>query len=210
MSGAEHSLRVAAVLHAVKNRLAELQLRLSAREGCEPEQALAADCARQLTALLLLGRAEQGQLQAHVDAWQPEALLRELAAEYAALYPQLRFQVETDAAPPEVFADAFLLRLALGNAVHNACRVARRRVTLSAVAEAAGCRFEVVDDGPGYPDALLRQPQTQPLLPTSGGTGLGLYLAARIAALHGLGGRSGRIALDNPAAGGARFRLHLP
>lgn len=66
---------------------------------------------------------------------------------------------------------------------------------------------EVIDEGPGIPEDLLphifdrfatgRLPQ--------GGTGLGLYLARRIAQAHG-----GELEVESAPGKGARFRLSLP
>jgi signal transduction histidine kinase len=71
--------------------------------------------------------------------------------------------------------------------------------------------FEVGDDGPGIPQAIAARIFEPLVTARSGGTGLGLALARRIAAAHG-----GTLAL--PSSGGspteatvpATFRLELP
>lgn len=198
----------AAVVHEVKNRLAELELRLEARGDAEVELALTTSCAQRLTELLLLQREQSGTLQANIDGGSPTDLLTELVAEYHVLFPRLQLEVDEQGAPPLAYFDAFLLRLALGNALHNACRFARTTVGLCARDEGAGVVFEIADDGPGYPEALLSDGLALPQPMSEHGTGLGLYLARRIAALHQLNGQSGRIEMLN--RGGAVFRLHLP
>ena len=73
--------------------------------------------------------------------------------------------------------------------------------------------ISINDDGPGYPQAMLdRQKEfIQGIEPSSGSTGLGLYFASRIAALHGRDGIQGRIEISNGGAlGGGVFRLFLP
>ena len=196
------------MVHEVKNRLAELQLRLEARGDAQQELAIVAGSAQRLTALLLLQRETAGQLRAAIDAGQPADVLAELAAEYAPLFPQIRTRLDTDAAPELAFFDVFLLRRALANAVHNAYRYARSEVTLRALSEPGWTVFEIADDGPGFPDQLLQRDPSQPLAPHARGTGLGLYLANRVAVLHTLDGRCGDTQLLN--RGGAVFRLLLP
>lgn len=70
-----------------------------------------------------------------------------------------------------------------------------------------GVRFEVVDDGPGVPEALSSQ-VFDPFFttkPPGKGTGLGLFVSARI--VQGLGGTLG---LARPGDEGATFTVTLP
>jgi len=71
-----------------------------------------------------------------------------------------------------------------------------------------GYRAEVADDGPGFPDNLLKDGGVVPLPVSGRGTGLGLYLARKIAELHCLDDRHGYVELSN--SGGAVFRMVLP
>lgn len=210
MLDSDFPLLSSAILHEVKNHLAELQLRLAARSDASAEQALVANCAQRLTDLLLAQRDVSGLLLADVDAHCPADLLKELATGYAGLFPTLRVDVQLDSAPVTAFYDAFLVRLALGNALHNACHYARSRVQLTVRNSDEGTLFVIADDGPGYPPALLVQGVASPAHPGQTGTGLGLYLAGRIAALHRHGKRAGSIELCNADAGGGVFRMTLP
>lgn len=199
-----------AILHDVKNQLAELQWRLAARDNASAEQALVANCSQRLTYLLLVQREASGLLKADVDADSPADLLQELATEYAELFPMLVIDVQLDDAPVTAFYDAFLVRLALGNAVHNACHHARKQVQLTVRSNKDSTLFQINDDGHGYPTDLLERGAAVPISPGQTGTGLGLYLAGQIAALHRLGERTGSVELRNNEAGGAVFRMTLP
>jgi signal transduction histidine kinase len=80
------------------------------------------------------------------------------------------------------------------------------RVSTRVVAEGERVVFVVSDDGPGVPPAIAATLFEPLVTGRSGGTGLGLALARRIAAAHG-----GTLALDPPAPGqGASFRFELP
>lgn len=200
---------LAAVVHDVKNQLAELALRLERRGDSADEAAIAFAASRRLTGLLLLQRAQAGELRPNIDSACPADLLQELAAEYRVLYPRLEISCDATAAPAFWFYDEALLRLALGNALHNACRHANSRVSLGVHADVDALVFAIADDGPGFPSDLLGADALVAPRPTShAGTGLGLYLAARIAALHENRGRRGTIRLDN--VDGAIFILQLP
>lgn len=200
---------VAAVIHDVKNQLAELALRLERKGDALQETRIAMDASRRLTELLLAYRQQSGQLRANIDSANPDDLLQELAVEYRGLFPSLHIAVDTGTAPVFAFYDEALIRLALANAVHNACRFAKSAVTLSAYTEGAFMVFEVADDGAGFPDPLLGAAPAAPAAASSRGTGLGLFLAGRIAELHMMEGRCGSVILDN-RPDGAHFRLRLP
>lgn len=197
----------AAVIHDVKNRLAELALLLGRREDCARETGVVMEAARQLTGLLLTYRDRAGRLVAHVDSASPGELLRELVEEYRTLFPGLNIAMEIDAAPAFWFYDEALVRLALGNALHNAGRHATSQVGLAVFREGERLVFEVADDGTGYPSEMLGSGQ-QAMAHSRSGTGLGLHLARRIAALHVLKEQTGEVALTN--RNGACFRLILP
>lgn len=199
---------VAAVIHDVKNQLAELALRLERKGDALQEMGVALDASRRLTELLLAYRQQSGQLRANIDAASPSDLLQELTAEYQVLFPGLQINADIKAAPPFAFYDAALVRLALANAVHNACRFAKHSVTLRSYLDDKFMIFEVEDDGAGFPDTLLGAAPTAPASASFRGTGLGLYLAGKIAGLHAMEGRCGSVTLENK--GGAHFRLKLP
>lgn len=199
----------AAVMHDVKNQLAELALRLKKRGDARAEMEIAMNASRRLTEMLLLGREESNQLWVSADTVNPADFLEVLAAEYAELFPDIEIKLDVARAPECVFFDDALVRLALGNALHNACRYAHEKVTLAAFQQNDLLFLEVRDDGTGFPDSVLSSGGQLPASVTGTGTGLGLYLAQKIAALHKLGDRNGYIALYNGAQGGI-FRIVLP
>lgn len=95
--------------------------------------------------------------------------------------------------------DRDLITDVLNNALQNAARHARSRIRLVVASEDDGLCFRVEDDGDGFAD-------TDPAA-----HGVGLLVAARIAAMHRRQDRQGRLVLANGGAfGGAVFELHLP
>ena len=139
--------------------------------------------------LLALARAEPGArrmdaqidlkalVEAEADPWVHQALARDI---------DLGFELE----PAPVRGDAFLLREALANLVHNALEYAPRgaRATVRTGKRGTRAFVEVEDDGPGIPEAqrarvlerFYRVPGT-----AGTGSGLGLAIVKEIAAGHG-------------------------
>lgn len=195
----------AIVIHDVKNRLAHVAARAEASGDAETLRGVL-ESAAALSRLLAVYKADKGGLGADVDARVPADLIGELQAEIGR---QTTLTVEADlaAAPALAFYDEALVRMVLLDALYNALRHARRTVRLRALADGDWLVFAVEDDGPGYPPGLLADPQGMAAV-SVGGTGVGLHLAGKIAALHRNGTQEGRIELAN--AGGAVFRLLLP
>ncbi len=198
----------AAVVHDVKNQLAELALRLGERGDAQQEMVIAMNAARRLSEMLLVHRQASDLLGVNVDSVNPADFLEILAAEYRELFPKLSIDASVDRAPGFAFFDDALVRMALANAIHNSCRYAQSRVQLAAYMNDKMLVFEVSDDGPGFSDNVLAEGGMAPSSVSGEGTGLGLYLARKIAELHHLEGRRGHVELNNTK--GAVFRMILP
>jgi len=170
--------------------------------------------ARLANQLLALARAEPGAranaaelnlkavAESEADAWVHQALARDV---------DLGFELEW--AP--VQGDAFLLREALANLVHNALEYSQSggRVTVRTGRKGTQSFVEIEDDGPGIPAAererVLERFYRVPGTPGTG-SGLGLAIVREIAAGHGasisitdaMGGSSGtrgcRVAITFP------------
>jgi|RhiMethySRZTD1v2_1073278.scaffolds.fasta_scaffold141838_2 two-component system sensor histidine kinase TctE len=186
-------------VHQATIRTARLANQLLALARAEPG-------ARSTTSLVDLKSLAEGE----ADAWVHQALARDA---------DLGFEL----AHAPVDGDAFLLREALANLVHNALEYSPRgaRITVrtgrrhegSAAPDSArqgGSAFlEVEDDGPGIPAAerarVLERFYRVPGTPGTG-SGLGLAIVREIAASHGatlainegMGARGCRVAITFP------------
>ncbi len=143
--------------------------------------------------LLLATRLEEARLPLHREAVDLSALLHALAAQAGSTYGRAhRLQVD---APDglQVTADADLLRTLFGNLLENACKYSPAGGLIEVVALRKEDRVEVEvrDEGPGVPAAERERifdrfhrggnEETR----QAKGTGLGLYIARRIATLLG-------------------------
>ena len=229
---------VAAAIHDAKNELSALGVwiveaqREFAACSATPSAALARSAAiattlsGQLVELLALYRAGEGSLRLAVEDHFIEDFLADLLSELNQSRPAARddgdptlaseLAIGTDFAATAAIGtwafDAYLVKFALLDALRNALRRARSQVRLSFAARAGGgVRFDVEDDGPGYPDQVLGAAAALEM--SSGSSGLGLTFARLIAARHATpAGRHGQLELANDglASGGARFTLILP
>lgn len=101
--------------------------------------------------------------------------------------------------------DRELVADSLVNAIANAARYARGKVVLGFAIADDWLHITVADDGPGFPDDILRGQAPN--------ASAGLFIASRLAPLHQRNGRSGRLTLSNrqdSETSGAIFTLTLP
>jgi signal transduction histidine kinase len=195
----------ALTIHDVKNQLAQLAGHAE-RNGDNATVRIAMEAADTLTQLLTFYKSENGILRFDIEAHSPSDLIDELANEMRGIGTH-RIDQDLAAAPTLAFYDAALVRMVLANALHNALRYAKSRIVLTVSERGPHVEFSVRDDGPGYPASVLAD-QGETAAVSRGGTGLGLRLARRIAALHENGGVRGEILLANDSGG--VFTLRLP
>ena len=131
------------------------------------------------------------------EAWVRQSFARDI---------DLGFELE----PAPVDGDAFLLREALSNLVHNALEYSNRggRVTVRTGRRNGGPFLEVEDDGPGIAaqerERVLERFYRVPGTPGTG-SGLGLAIVREIAATH-----AASVFIGDGAAGGCRVGITFP
>lgn len=208
--------------HQLRTPLAALRMRiqLMQRQGTAAGRGSAADlgllrdevdrCTALLESLLVLTR---------LDPERPESLVKE-RVDLDTLFKSVRtgeaqdrrIEVEADCRAATILANPVLLQSALCTLLDNAARYCPRgsRVVMQALPIEAGVRIAVRDDGPGVAAAdraRLGKRFFRVLGTAEQGSGLGLSIVARIAALHraslrfeaGLGGRGLGVVLDFPS-----------
>ena len=80
-------------------------------------------------------------------------------------------------------------------------------VTVKAASSGGEMIIEISDNGPGFPESLLKEgiKAFRSTRKDTGGTGLGLYICSQIVEKH-----RGKLAISNGPAGGAVIRINLP
>ena len=174
------------LVHSATIRTARLANQLLALARTEP-------AARAATAKVDL----KGIAGGEADTWVRQSLTRDI---------DLGFELE--AAP--VDGDAFLLREALSNLVHNALEYSNKggRVTVRTGRRNGSAYLEVEDDGPGIAaqerERVLERFYRVPGTPGTG-SGLGLAIVREIAASH-----AASLFILDGAAGGCRVGITFP
>ncbi len=218
MADASHELRTPT---AIVRTEADVTLARPHREEGEYRAALEVvrDSSQRLTRivddLFLLARADAGQLQLRRAPLYLEELVDESARAVTQLAAARGVEVAVRSLTPAPFTgDADLLGRVLLNLLDNAIRhaPAGSRVELAMESLAGSqCAVRVIDHGAGVPaeaqgrifDRFVRAETARES--GSGGAGLGLAIARRIAELH-----DGTLVLESSGPGRTVFRLTLP
>jgi heavy metal sensor kinase len=207
---------VADASHELRTPLALLktELGLALKPGrSQPELVSALESAAEQTGrlsriaddLLLLARAEQGELRLQTQQVDVMDVLEDVAGRF-------RTEREIWVAPGEplvVPADRLRLEQAMTNLVDNALRHGGGAITVSAVRRNGSAEVHVVDEGPGFGDDFLPQAFERFTRGDEGrrgeGSGLGLAIVETIARAH-----RGSARAANAPGGGADVWISLP
>jgi signal transduction histidine kinase len=216
---------ITVLAHDLRNYFAPLSLRLHLLHHRAEEQQRTADLAdidaankalSRLTGLveemLDVARIDRGVFQIDRKPTPIGPLLTETAGALATPAQSIDVRIQSDT-PLVVHGDSARLRQCLANLISNAVQKSPRGATVRILLQnerrdgGDWCRIEIIDEGPGIPEEML--PHIFDRFTTGrlreGGLGLGLYLARRIAVMHG-----GEIHVESEPGKGARFLLELP
>ena len=172
---------------------------------------------RTFDALLMIARAESGEVRDGMAEFDVSEVARDVSELYEPLAEDKGLTLEVDAAhPASVKGNRELVSQALANLVDNAIKYAapdkaggkRPGIVVKADTDKDQVMLTVSDTGPGIPEGdrsrvvdrfvRLEQSRSQP------GSGLGLSLVSAVARLHG-----GELKLEDNAPG-LRARIALP
>ena len=216
-AGLERERRfVAEASHELRTPLsllkAELELALRRPRSLEELRSALASAAEETDRLvrlaedlLVLARADEGQLQRRQETVDTRELLDVVARRFSAAGRP----IEVDAPPGlTVTGDRLRLEQALGNLVDNALRYGSGTVRLAARQDDGGVTLSVEDEGAGFPAAFLPHAFERftraDVARTRGAAGLGLALVQAVARAHG-----GRAIAANLPGGGAVVTLTM-
>jgi signal transduction histidine kinase len=167
-----------------------------------------------LMQLLSLYRVELDRLPLNVDQHYVDDIIEDLIATNGNYIENKNMRLSVEVADDLAwFLDADLINLVLNDVLVNAMRYSNKYILIKAFAEGDYLVITVEDDGPGYPESMLRASNTsmQDFDINTGRTGLGLFFAGMIAKAHWVDERFGSIHLENDGElGGSVFTLRLP
>lgn len=164
--------------------------------------------------LLVLARADQGELTLKLVSVDVSAIVRQVADAFSARSDQLGVEVVVASQESLVLdVDPGRIRQALENLVDNALRHGPPGSRVEVVAETRGdlCSIRVLDSGPGFDPGFLSQ-AFEPFSRSDagrarvhGGAGLGLAIVRAIVEAHG-----GEVRASNREGGGGKVAVSLP
>ena len=147
---------------------------------------------------------------AHLVPLDLNALVAEVLALYATAQEAGHLHADLDAELPAILGDGTQLRQVIHNLVQNALdAVADRsdgRVRVNTETsrnergEPRAVRLQVIDNGPGFPEKVLKRAFEPYVTTKSKGTGLGLAVVKKIADEHGARVRIANLGQDSDAA----------
>jgi heavy metal sensor kinase len=159
--------------------------------------------------LLILARADQGQLNVERTEFNARDLLREVVERFSAQAGESGMTLDLDAhAQLMLHADRAGIARAVSNVIENALRYGGPHIAVRAESNGAAT-IRVNDDGPGFPEDFL--PRVFERFTRAdeargrGGSGLGMSIVAAIAQAHG-----GSAVAANRREGGAEVTITLP
>jgi signal transduction histidine kinase len=135
-------------------------------------------------------------------------VVERLARVLRRVIPNRDLELVVEVAAEHQFAgEAQDLEEMVGNLLENACKWARRRVTVTSRSEAGRVAILVDDDGPGLPSERCEEvfERGRRLDQSVPGSGLGLAIVRDLGEIYG-----GQVALEGSPQGGLRVRLELP
>jgi two-component system sensor histidine kinase KdpD len=184
------------------------------REMAETVESEAARLSRLTTRLIRTARLEQEEVKPWMELMDLSSVIEETVEPYAKLSADRAVFVVKECDSSEVLADPELIRLAVGQLLDNACKYSTpgSPVTLRISRQSDQIAVRVLSSGnaiepsekPKIFDRFYRGASGQRMAP---GSGLGLFVARKIALAHG-----GRLELDNDYStpDGTVFCLTLP
>ena len=162
--------------------------------------------------LLRLARLDREEVKPRLEPADAAEIAQSSTRRYAKLWPDRRISFQRDGEAGEVRVDPELMSLAISQLLENACKYSRpdARVLVELNADENAAAIDVWNEGGPIPpnersrifDRFYRGTDAQR---TAAGSGLGLYVARKIAIAHG-----GDLALLDTARDGVAFRLTLP
>jgi len=169
---------------------------------------------RHLVQLLTLYRLDTSQYFLNISENYLKETFEEITLENEHLLNTHGIKIEIDCDEDiSGYFDNELIGSVINTIINNAYRYAKCTIRLSAKHANGYLVLSIEDDGPGYPPHMLLPfcSGNSPVNFSSGGTGLGLYFAHRVARFHQNGGKHGYTETSNTGINnGGRFNLYLP
>ncbi|MBI5632732.1 MAG: HAMP domain-containing histidine kinase [Nitrospirae bacterium] len=167
-----------------------------------------------LIQLLALYKMDKDQFTPNIEYHSVSEFLEDVTLQNKPLLEFKGISIETDCSNDLTgFFDRELVAGVINNVMNNAYRYAHDRIWITAQEEDGYLVIRIRDNGEGYPEHMITEggAGAKGVSFTTGSTGLGLYFASIVAALHRNKEREGYIRTSNcDINGGGCFSICLP
>lgn len=159
---------------------------------------------RLITELLDVARIDTGRLSIAPRPVDVALLIERCSASVRATTSR-PVVVEVEPGTPDIWADPDKFTQVLTNLLENGIRHGEGTVTVTAAPDRDGVRIAVCDEGAGIEPEKRKRVFTKYWTGGSGGSGLGLYIAAGLVRVH-----AGTLEIGDAPGGGARIEMTWP
>jgi len=219
------SLMLASSIHEVKNNFGKLVFAINdALEELPPEKSSQLHdkvnteiryISNQLSQILILYKDHQSGYSPNIEEIPVAQLLRETRSRHFTDDKGIQIGTECDSDLIAFIDDKFVTNL-LDTFIYNAQAVGASHLLISAAQKGTFVEISIEDDGPGFPESILTQFQSDDTMLGSADLesqsfGLGLFFAKKILALHTNESIEGSCTISNGGRlGGAKVTLRFP
>lgn len=167
-----------------------------------------------LIQLLTLYKMDKAQYTLNIEYHSVSDFLEDTVLQNRPLLEFKGISIETECSDELVwFFDSNLVAGVINNVLNNAYRYADDRIWIIAKEEDGYLAIHIRDNGEGYPEHMITEGSSlsRNVNFSTGSTGLGIYFASVVGALHKNKERTGFIRTSNcDISGGGCFSIYLP
>ena len=167
-----------------------------------------------LMELLTIYKLEKKQLGMQINEVIVADFIEDCVATHTPLAASKGIQLDIECDDSLIwFFDPDMVSIAINNIIGNSIRYTETQVLVSVKTLEGLLVIQIDDDGSGYPQNMLTEPENfiKRVDYSTGSTGLGLFFAATIANQHQRQGQQGKIQLQNGhLLPGGSFQIFLP
>ena len=170
-----------------------------------------------LIRLLSLYKAEKSHLSINMDYHSLIDILEEVVTQHELMLNSGGIHITIDCDAALFWAlDRNLISGVLDNIINNSYRYAKSQVKIHACVKNGYLVVKIEDDGAGYPSSMLFNVDNHPEFKKeidfqTGSTGLGIYFASMVSAMHRNDEKNGFISITNGGTfNGGVFSIYIP
>jgi two-component system OmpR family sensor kinase len=180
--------------------------------GLERLEWMTGQFVKRATTLLDVSRVTTGKLKLQLRSVRLAPLVRQIAASYAPIAARSKSSVNVEVATTiELYADQLAIEQIIDNLISNALKYgAGKPIDVTAAADGKTAVLQVVDHGPGIPEAertriFERFERAVGAEDRAGGFGVGLWIVVQLAEAMG-----GTVTVESVIDEGSTFTVRLP